>query len=642
MLSETVYATYPFNAVNDDEISFQRGDPIIVLEKDDIYADGWWLGQNIHGHIGLFPMNYTSYSRPASHSSSGGSVQNSVEKTATENNSNNGGRSTKPPSPLPSFNGRTKISGPEPRMQSPLVSYIQNKLHELVMDNEKTPDISNSPPTTWNVEQVCQWLRKEGLDSVIDHFVENDITGDILINLDRDSLKELNIVSYGKRIRIMNAIKVLRSEHIPDANESYNNKSTNDQRSNGNSGQNTRSPTLKSTTSGSTVGDLQPYTEQRVSSDTGKRLFSSMSTGTSQEVVKNTNSFGSPDGDKIQTMAEKYFGKKSQKILSKLSLASREDKEDERNNGTMVFSRGREVENEIYEKNGGEKISHHFSFKSKKKKKRSNLTTNGGWNFWMEGEEVETKEFDDGERFKSKTLGASYRPIFSEKDQSPESIFRGNLKKNLPMDQNGSQTGQPKYSVEEVRESDYPESRFTESDEEKVILKNIGTPDYEGWLKKQGDRYRSWKSRYCILKGVNLYYLQSEKQSVQTPRVKGHLNLTGYRVISDEGVLHGKYGFKLIHDTKRTYYFAHDNLEKTRGWMKAIMKATISRDIGSPVISSSNLTTVSLSEAQNMNQKILNSTKLGRPKSPMTPSPILQISAPIATRPTAYGRSDVF
>jgi hypothetical protein len=43
-------------------------------------------------------------------------------------------------------------------------------------------------------------------------------------------------------------------------------------------------------------------------------------------------------------------------------------------------------------------------------------------------------------------------------------------------------------------------------------LKQIGTPDHAGWMKKKGDRY-GWKNRYFVLKGAHLYYLKSEHVS---------------------------------------------------------------------------------------------------------------------------------
>ncbi|CAG8777661.1 21357_t:CDS:1, partial [Racocetra persica] len=40
--SEVVYAIHPFKAESEDEVSFEFGEPIIVLEKDELYGDGWW------------------------------------------------------------------------------------------------------------------------------------------------------------------------------------------------------------------------------------------------------------------------------------------------------------------------------------------------------------------------------------------------------------------------------------------------------------------------------------------------------------------------------------------------------------------------------------------------------------------------
>jgi hypothetical protein len=39
---ETVYAIHNFEAENDDELSFDIGEPVIVLQKDDGFGDGWW------------------------------------------------------------------------------------------------------------------------------------------------------------------------------------------------------------------------------------------------------------------------------------------------------------------------------------------------------------------------------------------------------------------------------------------------------------------------------------------------------------------------------------------------------------------------------------------------------------------------
>ena len=38
-----------------------------------------------------------------------------------------------------------------------------------------------------------------------------------------------------------------------------------------------------------------------------------------------------------------------------------------------------------------------------------------------------------------------------------------------------------------------------------------GKPDMEGWLHKQGDKYRTWNKRWFVLQGMNLYYFKTPK-----------------------------------------------------------------------------------------------------------------------------------
>lgn len=46
------------------------------------------------------------------------------------------------------------------------------------------------------------------------------------------------------------------------------------------------------------------------------------------------------------------------------------------------------------------------------------------------------------------------------------------------------------------------------------FFEQIGEPDHSGWMRKKGDRYNSWKSRYFVLKGSDLYILKSADKSV--------------------------------------------------------------------------------------------------------------------------------
>lgn len=52
----------------------------------------------------------------------------------------------------------------------------------------------------------------------------------------------------------------------------------------------------------------------------------------------------------------------------------------------------------------------------------------------------------------------------------------------------------------------------------------------------------------------------------------------GYKVLADENVDPGRYGFRIVHDTEKSHYFSSDEQLVVREWMKALMKATITRD----------------------------------------------------------------
>lgn len=54
LLSDKVIALYPYKALNDDELSFDKDDIISVLGRDE---PEWWRGE-LNGVTGLFPSNY--------------------------------------------------------------------------------------------------------------------------------------------------------------------------------------------------------------------------------------------------------------------------------------------------------------------------------------------------------------------------------------------------------------------------------------------------------------------------------------------------------------------------------------------------------------------------------------------------------
>ena len=109
--------------------------------------------------------------------------------------------------------------------------------------------------------------------------------------------------------------------------------------------------------------------------------------------------------------------------------------------------------------------------------------------------------------------------------------------------------------------------------EEGSAIAKIGKPDFSGYVKKKGERYNTWKMRYFVLKGSHLYYMKSPQED----KVKGHIDLAGYKVLSDPNAGSG-FGFQLVHDREKTHFFASNDHRVIKDWMKNLMKATISRD----------------------------------------------------------------
>lgn len=51
-MPEYVYALHDFTPENPDEVPFKAGDKIEVIEKDDMYGDGWWqVSTDLHSTL---------------------------------------------------------------------------------------------------------------------------------------------------------------------------------------------------------------------------------------------------------------------------------------------------------------------------------------------------------------------------------------------------------------------------------------------------------------------------------------------------------------------------------------------------------------------------------------------------------------
>ncbi|KAG9103245.1 ATP binding [Ceratobasidium sp. 370] len=65
---------------------------------------------------------------------------------------------------------------------------------------------------TWNDEQIAAWLTQLGCGHQASTFSDNDIRGNVILDLDQHALKEMDITSVGDRIKILHAVKSLRQK----------------------------------------------------------------------------------------------------------------------------------------------------------------------------------------------------------------------------------------------------------------------------------------------------------------------------------------------------------------------------------------------------------------------------------------------
>ncbi|PYH84086.1 hypothetical protein BO82DRAFT_390525 [Aspergillus uvarum CBS 121591] len=194
--------------------------------------------------------------------------------------------------------------------------------------------------------------------------------------------------------------------------------------------------------------------------------------------------------------------------------------------------------------------------------------------------------------------------------------------------------------------------------EKKSPQEQMAGCDYVGWMKKKSPNLiTTWKPRLFVLRGRRLSYYYSEQDTEE----RGLIDITAHRVLRADHdpmvALHatitgstgsptapapsvqladgtsssdpipsieaprasksgseGPFFFKLVppkSGSSRTvqftkpavHYFQVDNVQEGRRWMAALMKATIERDMELPVETTNKQRTISLKEAQLMNQR---------------------------------------
>ncbi|KAG9317765.1 hypothetical protein JVU11DRAFT_1983 [Chiua virens] len=557
-------------------------------------------------------------------------------------------------------------------------------------------------PSEWTVDEVVEWLKSKGFGpDVYDKFIEQEITGDVLLELDINLLKvEIGIVAFGKRMRIANAIAELRRppsiilpDHQPQLGQSLIHSVSQSfsyaHSPSGSTQHSLNSPmfaSMGSTLNGppsSTLGGLgsleSPRTDGFTSPLISKRVSSLSSAGAS------VNGGGSVEGASVATGMEKAgfvavagLGLRAlpEASPSDIALATPPHKPDD----TLDEDRGAQSDGESGSVGSKQHTRRLFgrsmeSTGSGKEKERSETpsdTKPGSSPTGTASPRLKGRDSQDDASVATRHARAK-RSTDVSKGTERHSLFGGSLKATIgrsrkpaprvtstlleessptektstlglsrlyssrknsgrPSTSDGStlsafRNGMRSASENDAKRGEVERGRSLDKsrDQEKAtpksagtpqegragsrgpnalkpgksIVEQIGHPDHQGWMRKKGDHYNSWKLRYFIIKGPHLYILRSNSRT--ETKIKGYVNIVGYKVVADENIDPGRYGFRIVHETDKTHFFSSDEQAIVREWMKAIMKATIGRDYSRPVVSSVNIPTIPLTVAQAMN-----------------------------------------
>jgi hypothetical protein len=81
--------------------------------------------------------------------------------------------------------------------------------------NKAVAELDEGQVRSWSPRQVAEWMQDAGFESsVVEKFLTHDISGVVLLDLQFEDLKELDIPSFGKRHLVMSSIQHLRNSSM--------------------------------------------------------------------------------------------------------------------------------------------------------------------------------------------------------------------------------------------------------------------------------------------------------------------------------------------------------------------------------------------------------------------------------------------
>lgn len=526
----------------------------------------------------------------------------------------------------------------------------------LASATSPAPSVNNRPPPPpgdprdWTVDQVVEWARGRGWDenTVVSKFSEHEISGDVLLEMDINILKEIDISAFGKRFQVANAIKELKfgagvgqSPASPAAGTVRSDERAPSDYYRSSEFQPAAAASSAAAAAAGGAYLSQDYQGLGLGSPSSRGPATMDEPGFGGERVTSFDRGtmitkdvpGAPrsrevTGDSLplsQTAAESPFrsGESAsyghQKSLSAMADEALIKRASNNVSPSPVAAAGSPRKRE----SGGRPTGHGERasfFAGLNNRMRRNQHSSAGLpppspvdDDGRQGKGTFSKLGLNRLKASNSANGGDFKNQISLPTSSPTYDSMGDTARRNRTSQlsNGSQpmgTALGGYTAAVGADADPSGSAGDGSgnnfaaaqasgDGHTPVLNRVRPLDLEGWMRKKGERYNVWKPRYLALKGDDLVVLRDP----QAAKIKGAIKMKGYKVIADENTNPGKYGFKILHETEKPHYFSSDDPILVREWMKGLMKATIGRDHSFPVISSYNNATISLKEAQKMN-----------------------------------------
>jgi len=112
--------------------------------------------------------------------------------------------------------GERPTAEPPPMTQNPMVEPSSKPASRPFTSlNTAVAELDEFQVRDWTPQQVADWMADAGFESsVVDKFLIHDISGSVLLDLQFEDLKELDISSFGKRHRVMSSIHHLRNSSM--------------------------------------------------------------------------------------------------------------------------------------------------------------------------------------------------------------------------------------------------------------------------------------------------------------------------------------------------------------------------------------------------------------------------------------------